>query len=203
MEWLGAVPKLWAPKPLKFITEFINGNAFKPSEWAAEGIPIIRIENLNGGDDFNFHKGKIDPRYEVKKNDLLFGWSGNRGTSFGPFLWGRDGKHYLNQHIFRLDGFQCSKRWLYWTLRAVTYYIEEQAHGIIGMVHVTKGKIGGIPIPEISLPEQTQIAAFLDHETAKIDRLIEKQQALIALLKEKRQAVISHAVTKGLNPHAP
>ena len=53
------------------------------------------------------------------------------------------------------------------------------------------------------LPEQTQIAAFLDHETAKIDRLIEKQQALISLLKEKRQAVISHAVTKGLNPHAP
>ncbi len=51
--------------------------------------------------------------------------------------------------------------------------------------------------------EQTQIAAFLDHETAKIDRLIEKQEKLIELLKEKRQAVISHAVTKGLNPDAP
>jgi type I restriction enzyme S subunit len=52
------------------------------------------------------------------------------------------------------------------------------------------------------LPEQKQIAKFLDHETAKIDLLIAKQQALIALLKEKRQAVISHAVTKGLNPNA-
>jgi type I restriction enzyme S subunit len=52
------------------------------------------------------------------------------------------------------------------------------------------------------LPEQKQIAHFLDHETAKIDLLIAKQQALIALLKEKRQAVISHAVTKGLNPNA-
>ena len=48
--------------------------------------------------------------------------------------------------------------------------------------------------------EQTQIANFLDHETAKIDALINKQQQLIKLLKEKRQAVISHAVTKGLNP---
>ncbi|WP_321404475.1 restriction endonuclease subunit S [Maridesulfovibrio sp.] len=48
--------------------------------------------------------------------------------------------------------------------------------------------------------EQAQIAAFLDHETAKIDRLIEKQEKLIELLKEKRQAVISHAVTKGLDP---
>ena len=63
--------------------------------------------------------------------------------------------------------------------------------------------LGGIQCPRPSPEEQTQIATFLDHETAKIDRLIEKQQALISLLKEKRQAVISHAVTKGLNPHAP
>ncbi len=53
------------------------------------------------------------------------------------------------------------------------------------------------------LDEQTQIAKFLDYETAKIDALIAKQQQLIALLQEKRQAVISHAVTKGLNPAAP
>lgn len=51
--------------------------------------------------------------------------------------------------------------------------------------------------------EQLNISAFLDHETAKIDNLIEKQQQLIELLKEKRQAVISHAVTKGLNPDVP
>lgn len=53
------------------------------------------------------------------------------------------------------------------------------------------------------LNEQTKISLFLDHETAKIDNLIEKQQQLIELLKEKRQAVISHAVTKGLNPDVP
>lgn len=59
---------------------------------------------------------------------------------------------------------------------------------------------------ELLLPnkeEQKKIITFLDHETAKIDALIEKQQRLIELLKEKRQAVISHAVTKGLNPNAP
>ncbi len=53
------------------------------------------------------------------------------------------------------------------------------------------------------LEEQTQIAKFLDYETAKMDALIEKQQQLIALLKEKRQAVISHAVTEGLDPDVP
>ena len=51
--------------------------------------------------------------------------------------------------------------------------------------------------------EQTAIATFLDHETAKIDALVAEQEKLIALLQEKRQAVISHAVTKGLNPNAP
>lgn len=51
--------------------------------------------------------------------------------------------------------------------------------------------------------EQTQISRFLDHETARIDALIDEQQSLIELLKEKRQAVISHAVTKGLDPTVP
>jgi type I restriction enzyme S subunit len=58
-------------------------------------------------------------------------------------------------------------------------------------------------LPVVADDEQVQIARFLDYETARIDALIEKQQQLIALLKEKRQAVISHAVTKGLNPNAP
>jgi type I restriction enzyme S subunit len=58
-----------------------------------------------------------------------------------------------------------------------------------------------LPLPPKD--EQTQIARFLDYEIARIDALIDKQRQLIALLKEKRQAVISHAVTKGLNPDAP
>ena len=58
-----------------------------------------------------------------------------------------------------------------------------------------------MPLPSIS--ESYRVVEFLDHETAQIDTLIEKQQTLIKLLKEKRQAVISHAVTKGLNPDAP
>lgn len=60
-----------------------------------------------------------------------------------------------------------------------------------------------LPILVPPKSEQTQIANFLDHETAQIDTLIAKQEKLIELLKEKRQAVISHAVTKGLNPNVP
>lgn len=60
-----------------------------------------------------------------------------------------------------------------------------------------------LPVVSPSLSEQTQIARFLDHETAKIDALIAEQKRLIKLLQEKRQAIISHAVTKGLDPNVP
>lgn len=203
VEWLGAVPEGWELIPFKYVAEFVNGMAFKPEQWSEVGIPIIRIENLNNGESFNYFEGTVEERYHVKTGDLLFGWSGNRGTSFGPFLWHGVGLHYLNQHIFRIADFRCDKKWLYWALKAVTKTIEDQAHGIIGMVHVTKGKLGGIKIPLLPHPEQTQIARFLDHETARIDALIEEQQRLIELLKEKRQAVISHAVTKGLDLTVP
>ncbi|WP_085917263.1 restriction endonuclease subunit S [Halomonas sp. CSM-2] len=58
-----------------------------------------------------------------------------------------------------------------------------------------------LPVP--SRGEQEAIITFLDHETARMDALVEEQQRLIELLKEKRQAVISYAVTKGLNPDVP
>ncbi len=68
---------------------------------------------------------------------------------------------------------------------------------------ITFEQFGNISIILPTISEQNKIAGFLDHETKKIDSLIEKQKRLIELLKEKRQAVISHAVTKGLNPDAP
>jgi type I restriction enzyme S subunit len=74
-----------------------------------------------------------------------------------------------------------------------------------GLTRVGLGQydLDNLDLPFPPLPEQTQIAAFLDRETAKIDALVAEQRRLMDLLKEKRQAVISHAVTRGLNPDAP
>ncbi|BBB29888.1 restriction endonuclease subunit S [Neptunomonas japonica] len=83
----------------------------------------------------------------------------------------------------------------------------EQAYKGLGkfgtQLNLNTDTVGGIKIGCTENRQLQQIVNFLDHETAKIDTLIEKQQQLIKLLKEKRQAVISHAVTKGLNPDAP
>jgi type I restriction enzyme S subunit len=75
-------------------------------------------------------------------------------------------------------------------------------------VGLTRYGLGKYDIENVLLPappgeDQAAVAAFLDRETAKLDALIAKQEWLIALLQEKRQALISHAVTKGLNPDAP
>jgi len=195
IEWLGEIPRQWECVPLKYVVEFINGAPFKPSDWQSDGVPIIRIENLNGGEEFNYSADQLPKKYHVQKGDLLFGWSGNRGTSFGPFLWSREGLHYLNQHIFRLTGYHCDKTWLYWTLKAVTFYVERQAHGIIGLVHITKGDLGSIKIPLMKETEQRAIAAFLDRETAGIDALVEKVNLSIDRLREYRTALVSAAVT--------
>jgi len=71
------------------------------------------------------------------------------------------------------------------------------------IAHFTAEKVAAVPVPFPPLSDQSAIAAFLDRETAKIDGLVAEQRRLMELLKEKRQAVISHAVTKGLNPRAP
>ncbi|CAN0622822.1 type I restriction enzyme, S subunit [Burkholderia multivorans] len=203
VEWLEKVPEHWEVKPLKYEADFVNGAAFKPEQWAETGTPIIRIENLNGSLSFNCFEGEMDFRYHVEKGDLLFGWSGNRGTSFGPFIWPHEGQYYLNQHIFRICNFKFDKRWFYWSLKAVTAHVEDQAHGIIGMVHITKGDLGSIKIATPALAEQQAIAVHLDRETTRIDALVEKKTRFIELLREKRQALITHAVTKGLDPNAP
>lgn len=195
VEWLGEIPEHWKVGPLKYETRFINGAAFKPSDWSDEGIPIIRIENLNGGGNFNHTSREVDSRYHIHEEDLLFAWSGNRGTSFGPFVWRGEGLYYLNQHIFRLSNFQCERSWFYWVLKGVITYVEKQAHGIIGLVHITKQELGIVKIPLIPRYEQQAIAEHLDREMEKIDALAGKLREHIEKLREYRTALISAAVT--------
>jgi len=95
-------------------------------------------------------------------------------------------------------------RFIFWVLRSVESY--QQWESSVGGATFRALNLGPLAETFLCVPswaEQTQIARFLDHETARIDALIEEQQRLIELLKEKRQAVISHAVTKGLDPTVP
>lgn len=90
----------------------------------------------------------------------------------------------------------------YWFLGHKEYIIALYATGG-GQPNINQDIIRGLRIPVPSIKDQDTITAFLDSETAKIDALVAEQEKLIELLKEKRQAVISHAVTKGLDPNVP
>ena len=198
VEWQGAVPAEWPRSALKYLADYQNGYPFKPEDWGEEGLPIIRISQLTGDTAPNYYSGELDCRVKVGDGDLLFSWS----ATIDSFIWS-GGAAWLNQHIFKVSPtFEADQKFLFYLIKLVAPKLADfDAHGST-MRHIKKESLSErLHVP--TLAEQTQIARFLDHETARIDALIEEQQRLIELLKEKRQAVISHAVTKGLDPTVP
>ncbi|MDA3961070.1 MAG: restriction endonuclease subunit S [Planctomycetota bacterium] len=105
--------------------------------------------------------------------------------------------------ILRSSG-EVDPRFLYWWMRSdrIVNEIVSRSTGV-SYPAINASEIGCLSIPKPPTETQRRIAAFLDRKTAAIDALIAKKQRLITLLKEKRQALITHAVTKGLNPNAP
>lgn len=200
IDWMPEVPAHWEVKRLKYLTKFSNGIAFKPADWKDEGVPIIRIENLNGGDHFNYtDRTDLPENMLIQTGDLVFAWSGNRGTSFGSFEWTRDFPAYLNQHIFKLEGYDLHRKYFYYLLRAVTKHVEDNAHGIIGLVHITKPALGAIFVPVADNDEQGEIANKIDEDLAELKQAAEKVRAEIRLIEEYRERLIADVVTGKLD----
>ncbi|MEU5764136.1 restriction endonuclease subunit S [Nocardia sp. NPDC047648] len=199
----GHLPPGWKVVPLKYLASLQNGYSFKSDSWTESGTPIIRIDNLNGSEQYNYSSAEVGGRYQVHRGDLLYAWSGNPGTSFGPFRWDREGEFFLNQHIFSVNIYGCNKNWLYWSLKAATHWIEQAlTSGMIGMVHVTKEELENVPIPIPPLEEQRRIADFLDAETSKVDLLVEASARQSDLLAERLQEAIRVATTTHSGPTA-
>jgi type I restriction enzyme S subunit len=154
---------VWEQKKLGEVCDLRNGRGFSAAEWAQQGLPIIRIQNLNGSREFNYFAGHPEEAWIVESGTLLFAWAGVRGVSFGPCIWnGPTG--VLNQHIFRItpiDGI--NKRWLYETLKIITAAIEKKAHGFkIELVHARKGDITDQVVLVPPPSEQAKVAALAD-----------------------------------------
>lgn len=200
VDWLGDVPEHWSIIKLKYLTQFNNGFAFKPGDWRDVGVPIIRIQNLNGSESFNYTtRNDVPERLRVQSGDLLFAWSGNRGTSFGSFTWDRPFDGFLNQHIFKLDGYNLNRRYFHWMLQAVTQSVEEQTHGIIGLVHINRGELGSIKVPVPPVDEQVDIAAEIDREVEGIEGARVLAAKEIGLIREYRTRLIADVVTGKLD----
>jgi len=190
MTEIGEVPEEWEAKPLSKVATYINGMAFKPSEWRNSGIPIVRIENLNNiNASFNYYQGKFDSRYLLYNGEILLSWS----ASLGVYIWNR-GKALLNQHIFKVIPVEnVSKQFLFWVLHKAVENLSQTTHGST-MKHFKKGQLEKTLIWLPPLPEQQKIAEILSTADDEIQKVNEK----IALTEQLKKGMMRKLLTRGI-----
>ena len=200
-----AVDPEWPTVKIGEVCNLVNGRAFKPQDWepaSSGGLPIVRIQNLNTpGNELNYFTGKVDERHIIHNGQLLFSWSGSRGTSFGAHIWS-GGKAILNQHIFKVgfDPDTADKKYLYFALNQAVGEVEQNLHGGVGLVHITKGNLEKIRIPLPTLSQQRAISADIDAEQSLVNtnreliqRFEGKIKASVARVWESNASVVSDA----------
>ncbi|MFN4236060.1 MAG: restriction endonuclease subunit S [Vogesella sp.] len=168
------IPATYELIRLGTVLSMVNGRAFRSADWICEGIPIIRIQNLNNIDaPFNYcAREGLDERHLVRNGNLLISWSGTPGTSFGAFIWNR-GEAALNQHIFRCEqiGSAYAPEFLKLAINSQLNVLISQAQGGVGLQHVTKGTLESLVLPLPPLAEQSRIVAKVEELMALCDAL--------------------------------
>ncbi|MBF4167040.1 restriction endonuclease subunit S [Enterobacter hormaechei] len=205
VEWLGVIPKGWTISKVKYLAPFQVGwtpptkndaNFIGDNLWV--NISDLKDKFISSTAKCISDKAAKEASMDITpRGSLLYSFKLSVGAvSFA----GCD--LYTNEAIASfLDQAQLPLSYLYYALPI--FIIENASTNIYGAKILNQELIKNSFLLAPSHSEAKKVAQFLDHETAKIDNLIEKQQQLIELLKEKRQAVISHAVNKGLNPYVP
>lgn len=201
IEWIGKIPETWGISKLKYIGKYINGYAFKPSDWSDTGRKIIRIQDLTGSyDNPNYYDGDIDSKYVIKNGDILVSWA----ATLDAFIWHKD-EGLLNQHIFKAipDKKIIDYNFFFWMIKiAMENMNNDNKHGIF-MQHVTLDVFNNFTIPLPKISEQSRIATFLTSRCDEINAVLEKTRASIKEYKKLKQAVITQAVTKGIRGDRP
>jgi len=205
MDWLGAIPEHWILYRSKNVFSERNIKALESDEQLTASqkygvIPQKLFSELEDQKVMQVILGR-DILKKAEVNDFVISmrsfqgglefssYSGAVSSAYVPLYANREIEHKFFKFLFKSGPFIAA-------LQNTSNLVRDgQALRYNNFVQLS------LPFPSIN--EQKAIGSFLDHETARIDALIEEQQRLIELLKEKRQAVISHAVTKGLDPTVP
>jgi type I restriction enzyme S subunit len=209
VEWLGEVPEHWDEKPLKTVAS-LNDEVLAESispDYELEYVDIGSVslaKGIESTDTMAFVDAPSRARRVPRDGDVLVSTVRTYLKAIAPVI-------SPPSNLVASTGFAVVRPRSGLQPGFLKYALQEE-HFIQQVISQSTGirypAINASDIARISLcmpgsSEQQAIATFLDRETAKIDALIAEQQRLIELLQQKRQAVISHAVTKGLNPHAP
>ena len=208
VEWLGEVPEGWKIQPIKAFAS-CNDDVLGESteeDYELEYVEISDVDasrGISGSTLYRFKEAPSRARRQVKSGDVIVSTVRTYLRAIAPV-------HNPPDNLIVSTGFSVIRSKSatsgfigYFFLSE--YLVAEIISRSVGVSYpaINASQLMGLLValpPEV---EQQIIAAFLDRETAKIDALVAEQENLIALLKEKRQAVISHAVTKGLDPTVP
>lgn len=210
VEWLGEVPEHWEVwKLAQAFTQIGSGTTPKsdnPQYYESGDIPWVNTGDLNDGELDDCEK-RITTLALADHSSLK---TYPAGALLIAMYGATIGKLAVLKFAATVNQACCvfagkseinSKFMFYWFLGLRQQIISLATGG--GQPNISQDILRSLRVACPAPSEQTQIATFLDRETAKIDALVAEQRRLMALLKEKRQAVISHAVTRGLNPNAP
>ncbi len=218
IEWFGDVPEHWETRRLKdSVVSCRNGAWGEEPTGEADDIPCIRVADfdrrklsVNQAEGLTIRSVDVSKKIGkvLQKGDLLIEKSG--GGDLQPVgvvvLYELDIPAICSNFIARIETAKGYYSGFLRYLHASLYSARVNVRSInqsTGIQNLDSGSYLNEVISVPPLEEQKAIAGFLDRETARIDTLIERKQRLIELLEEKRQAVISHAVTRGLDPSAP
>lgn len=198
--WIGEVPKHWEILRGKYVLKILSGFPFDSQKFEFEDngvyMPLIRIRDINGSSTEVYYSGSYPIESVVKTGEVLIGMDGD----FNISKW-KGTNALLNQRVCKLrEDSSMNTHYAFYMLSSPLKAINSVTYATT-VKHLSVYDIYNafIPVPPIS--EQAAISTYLDTHCAKIDNLISIQQKRIALLQELKQSVITHAVTKGLNPN--
>lgn len=216
--FLEKIPKAWSTSKVRFISSFGRGLTITKANLKDTGVPCVSYGEVHSKYGFEIdplkHQLKcVDKEYLesspyalLSKGDFIFADTSEDIEGSGNFTQLiSDEVLFAGYHTVVIrPNITNYYRFLAYLFDSTEFrtQVRDAVKGV-KVFSVTQAILKNISIWLPEYNEQQKIANFLDHETAKIDTLIAKKEKLIELLKEKRQAVISHAVTKGLNPNAP
>lgn len=213
IDWMPEVPAHWQIRKLKTFSSLkarIGFHGLSSTDFIDSGpYCITGTDFANGRIDFAncYHVSKywheLDPNIQIKNGDILLTKDGTIGKV--AVVEGLDGKATLNSGVFvlRTEESVLIPRLLFWQLssRLFTRQIDGLKKGTT-INHLYERDFNQFRFLIPSLPEQKIIADYIDRQSAKIAYFVERKERFIELLKEQRQSIITHAVTKGIDPNA-
>ena len=186
----GDLPQGWKKHRLGDVLTLINGRAYKRREMLNSGTPILRIQNLNGKENWFYSDLELPENKYCEEGDLLYAWS----ATFGPY-WYRGEKAIFHYHIWNVKTKpEITKGFAYYELLRITDAIKGAAHGV-AMPHMTKTGMENWEIFLSPLPEQKRIVDELDCLLAKVNVCKSRLDKVPEIIKRFRQSVLADATS--------